>query len=55
MTLFHVWNLPGDNLAAPESALGLDRCNISLSLSLWGGIGGGTAAVLPSLKLSNRV
>ena len=34
MTLFHLWNLPGDVLAAPESASGLDRCNISLSLSL---------------------
>ena len=33
MTLFHLWNLPGDVLAAPESALGLDRCNLSLSLS----------------------
>ena len=28
------WDLPGDVLAAPESALGLDRCNTSLSLSL---------------------
>ena len=27
-------NLPGDVLAAPASALGLDRCNTSLSLSL---------------------
>ena len=35
MTLFHLWNLPGDVLAAPESASGLDRCNISLSLSQW--------------------
>ena len=34
MTLFHLWNLPGDVLAAPESASGLDRCNTSLSLSL---------------------
>ena len=34
MTMFHLWNLPGDVLAAPESASGLDRCNISLSLSL---------------------
>ena len=33
MTLFHLWNLPGDVLAAPESASGLDRCNLSLSLS----------------------
>ena len=32
MTLFHLWNLPGDVLAAPESASGLDRCNLSLSL-----------------------
>ena len=31
MTLFHLWDLPGDVLAAPESASGLDRC-ISLSL-----------------------
>ena len=30
MTLFHLWDLPGDVLAAPESASGLDRCNISL-------------------------
>ena len=34
MTLFHLWDLPGDVLAAPESASGLDRCNLSLSLSL---------------------
>ena len=34
MTLFHLWDLPGDVLAAPETASGLDRCNISLSLSL---------------------
>ena len=34
MTLFHLWNLPGDVLAAPESASGLDRCNLSLSLFL---------------------
>ena len=34
MTLFHLWNLPGDVLAAPESASRLDRCNLSLSLSL---------------------
>ena len=34
MTLFRLWDLPGDVLAAPESASGLDRCNISLSLSL---------------------
>ena len=33
MTLFHLWDLSGDVLAAPESASGLDRCNISLSLS----------------------
>ena len=33
MTLFHLWDLPGDVLAAPESASGLDRCNLSLSLS----------------------
>ena len=32
MTLFHLWNLPGDVLAAPESASGLDRCPLSLSL-----------------------
>ena len=32
MTLFHLWDLPGDVLAAPESASGLDRCNLSLSL-----------------------
>ena len=32
--LFHLWDLPGDVLAAPESASGLDRCNLSLSLSL---------------------
>ena len=31
---FIFWALPGDVLAAPESALGLDRCNTSLSLSL---------------------
>ena len=31
MTLFHLWDLPGDVLAAPESASGLDRCNLSLS------------------------
>ena len=31
MTLFHLWDLPGDVLAAPESASGLDRCHISLS------------------------
>ena len=43
VTLF--WDLPGDVLAAPESALGLDRCNPSLSLSLslpwclWGCVG----------------
>ena len=36
MTLFHLWDLPGDVLAAPESASGLDRCNLSLSLSLPG-------------------
>ena len=29
-----LWDLPGDVLAAPESASGLDRCNLSLSLSL---------------------
>ena len=34
MTLFRLWDLPGDVLAAPESASGLDRCNLSLSLSL---------------------
>ena len=34
MTLFHLWDLPGDVLAAPESASGLDRCNLSLCLSL---------------------
>ena len=34
MTLFHLWDLPGDVLAAPESASGLDRCNLSLSLKL---------------------
>ena len=27
------WNLPGHVLAAPASALGLERCNIYLSLS----------------------
>ena len=26
---FIFWDLPGDVLAAPESALGLDRCNTS--------------------------
>ena len=31
---FIFWDLPGDVLAAPESALRLDRCNTSLSLSL---------------------
>ena len=31
---FIFWDLPGDVLAAPESALGLDRCYTSLSLSL---------------------
>ena len=31
---FIFWDLPGDVLAAPESALGLDRCDTSLSLSL---------------------
>ena len=31
---FIFWALPGDVLAAPESALGLDRCTTSLSLSL---------------------
>ena len=30
---FIFWALPGDVLAAPESALGLERCNTSLSLS----------------------
>ena len=25
MTLFHLWNVPGDALAAPESASGLDH------------------------------
>ena len=30
---FIFWDLPGDVLAAPESGLGLDRCNTSLSLS----------------------
>ena len=35
MTLFHLWDLPGDVLAAPESASGLDRCNLSLSLPLF--------------------
>ena len=35
MTPFHLWDLPGDVLAAPESALGLDRCNL-----LWGKFGG---------------
>ena len=30
---FILWDLPGDVLAAPESALWLDRCNTSLSLS----------------------
>ena len=34
MTLFHLWDLPGDVLAAPESASGLDRCNLSLSLAV---------------------
>ena len=33
MTLFHLWNLPGDVLAAPESAQGWIGV-ISLSLSL---------------------
>ena len=33
-TVFVSWDLPGDVLAAPESALGLDRCHPSLSLSL---------------------
>ena len=33
-TVYVFWDLPGDVLAAPESALGLDRCNTSLSLSL---------------------
>ena len=28
MTLFHLWDLPGNALAAPESASGLDRCYI---------------------------
>ena len=28
-TVFVFWDLPGDVLAAPESALGLDRCNTS--------------------------
>ena len=28
MTLFHLWDLPGDVLAAPESASGLDRCTL---------------------------
>ena len=31
---FIFWALPGHVLAAPESALGLERCNTSLSLSL---------------------
>ena len=31
---FIFWALPGDVLAALEPALGLDRCNTSLSLSL---------------------
>ena len=31
---FISWDLPGDVLAAAESALGLNRCNTSLSLSL---------------------
>ena len=31
---FILWDLPGGVLAAPESALGLDRCKTSLSLSL---------------------
>ena len=35
MTLFHLWDLPGDVLAAPESVSGLDRCNISLSNPAW--------------------
>ena len=35
MTLFQLWNLPGDVLAAPESASGLDRCNLSLSQPVW--------------------
>ena len=35
---FIFWDLPGDVLAAPESALGLDRCNTSLSLSLCVGL-----------------
>ena len=46
MTLFHLRNLPGDVLAASESASGLDRCDISLSLSLWD-----TATLLLGLKL----
>ena len=29
-TVFVFWDLPGDVLAAPELALGLDRCNTSL-------------------------
>ena len=29
---FIFWGLPGDVLAAPESALGLDRCNTSSAL-----------------------
>ena len=32
--VFVFWDLPRDVLAAPESALGLDRRNTSLSLSL---------------------
>ena len=32
MTLFHLWNLPGDVLTAPESVSGLDRCNIYIYL-----------------------
>ena len=36
---FIFWDLPGDGLAAPESALGLDRClYFSLSLSLQAGV-----------------
>ena len=39
------WDVPGDDLAAPESALGLHRCDLSWSLS--------PAAVLPGLKLGH--
>ena len=51
---FIFWDLPGDVLAAPESALWLNRCNTFLSLSLclcllFASVGQASARIIASL------